>query len=250
MALEGLEKFTLAKGPLDRALVLEPSNAAIKNDYDRVCFKEGKKKPERKRLVIEEVGDAALFNRHAKGYVVKDDGKGLKVQSVKEVVAVEGESNEKAAVEVKTASGSSLSSNSTTTSMQVPAVPNSFFEFEAAWRTLKGVKPVALSHDLLYQYLKQCLPDRLSTVLSNHLPVDLLATILTLVESHFLRLDSMDEIIALFEAIGRLKRIDMVLLLLTRIDKDRLKRIFKTLEEADASMLPKLHPIKAKFCQI
>ncbi|CAG8520259.1 34708_t:CDS:2 [Racocetra persica] len=230
IARRELGKLQDAKKDLDDALLLEPNDKAIKDEYIKVLEAIKAKSPDRtpdidglaangihrRRLSIEEVD--LDENEH----IIESAKKELFTDKKNTSQQIENENGKIKVIKVNT--------------------PRNIHEFERDWSRYQD------NDENLYQFIKAISPASYPALLSNFFEPDYLSKIIFIMKEYFLVYDSVDDIYNILYYLTRVGRFSLVLMLLGKDDKKVLEDLLCTLlKSCDESQVDNVGSIRQRL---
>ncbi|KAI8917800.1 hypothetical protein DFJ77DRAFT_320090 [Powellomyces hirtus] len=258
IARRELGKFAESKEDFQRALVLEPTNKAVRDDLSKLLDQtsqmsvesrakharepEETARPLRRRLEIEEVGDEEArpiimaFEPHKPSEAATSS---LPSPSAKKPVITVLKSPKVDATKAprdKVPSSDVQESKPSETRVEIPklssapnlatgsfAIPKTMYEFERDWKSIKN------DTAMLYGYLKAINPDNYLKIFKNSLESDYLIKILLVMQQHAPEHNEADAAYLSMRALSRLPRFGMTLMFLSKREKQVIRDLISWL---------------------
>ncbi|XP_026692057.2 RNA polymerase II-associated protein 3 [Ciona intestinalis] len=122
----------------------------------------------------------------------------------------------------------------------IPAAPSTCFQFHAALRTLQH------NTKAIYTYLQQIPTSTLNKLLKDQLEPSVLMTIIRCFSDCFS--NNEDFAIEFLTAMSSAKRFDMIIMFLSKSDKNEVKSLFELMEKSYAKEHEKIASLSKKYC--
>ncbi|GAA5816870.1 hypothetical protein MFLAVUS_010404 [Mucor flavus] len=108
--------------------------------------------------------------------------------------------------------------------------PRTNFEFERDWKTYKG-----RGDDVLYQYF-QCIPtSSYTTLFKSSLESDQFEKMIDILESKYVKEKTPEQVFSVLESLSQVKRIDMLIMFLSKKHQQAIQTLFNTIKDSDIS---------------